>query len=415
VNGRGYRALFCAGTLLLPGIGLADGDEASEFSHRLAGDWSYGGAVELESAIERRFDLDAGAADVATLEPSLELGLAYEPPSGPSFHAGLRLAHGAFLEDETRTRDSETQVEIRQAYLWFDGVGPGLSFGIGRQRFEDARQWWYDEDLDALTLSYETGRFSFELAATRNEDIGGDFLDRERAQSGRSFIAVGRYDYDAATEFAAYLIAQDRGTDPDEEPVFLGLRAIGGIGPGIEYWADVALVRGTDSGRDIRAHGFDVGGKWSLDLPLRPALLLGLAFGSGDRVPDDGVDGEFRQTGLQNSYFYYGEVLAPELSNLWIHTAGFALEPRGDTAVDVLYHRYRQDRPAATLRDVLIEANPDGVSRDIGQSLDVTVSVELVQDFWLDMVVGVFDPGAAFGPDARRATFAELQFTYEFW
>jgi alginate production protein len=414
VNGRGYRALAFAALLLLPGIGMAD-DESAELSHRLAGDWSYGGSVEFESVVERRFDLDAGAGDVSTLEPSLELGLAYEPPSGPSFYGEVRFAYGAFAHDESGSRDSEAQAEIRQAYLWWDDVRPGLSFGIGRQHFEDARQWWYDEDLDALRLTYETGRFAFELSATRNEDVGGDILDRERAQSGRSFVAVGRYDFGEATELAAYLIAQDRGTSPEEEPVFFGLRAIGDIGTSVEYWADAALVRGTDAGRDIRAHGFDVGVEWSLDRPLRPALLFGVAYGSGDRDPDDGVNGEFRQTGLQNSYFYYGEVLAPELSNLWIHTAGVAFEPRSDTTVDVLYHRYRQDRAAATLRDVLIEADPDGVNRDLGQAIDITVSLELADNAWLDVVAGTFDPGAAFGPDARRALFAEMRFTYEFW
>jgi hypothetical protein len=261
----------------------------------------------------------------------------------------------------------------------------------------------------------QSGRLGLELSASRNEVVGADLLNRERARRGSHYIAVGRYAYADEAELAAYLIAQDNRAQPAERPVFFGLRSIGRIASGVEHWIDAALVRGTDNGRDIRAYGFDVGLDYRFDAPLRPSLLLGTAFGSGGASPEDAVDREFRQTGLQESYFYYGEVLAPELSNMWIHTAGVKFRPARRTSVRILYHLYRQHRPEARLRDVLIEREPDGVRRDLGEGLDLVTTYSGIRNAYLDFIVGMFFPGAAFGSGADPAFFGQFLFTYEFW
>jgi alginate production protein len=393
-----------------------DREPLPTLSYRLAEHWSYGGAVEIDSIAQRNFDLDsAGADNLATLDPRVDIGLAYAPQDDLHFYAQAEIARGMFLQDESDTRSDDSRVRLRQAYLTMAGPRPGLSFQIGRQRFEDERAWWYDEDLDAVSLFYRTGRIGLELSASRNETVGDDVLDRERARRGNNLMAVGHYAYGGQAELAAYLIAQDNRSEPREKPVFLGLRSIGAIGPAIEHWIDAAIVRGTDDGRDIRAWGFDAGAEYHFDAPLWPALHLGVAFGSGDGDLLDGVDEEFRQTGLQNSYFYYGEVLAPELSNLWIYTAGIELEPASDASIRILFHHYQQDRATAELRDTLIDRDPDGVSRELGQALDVAVSYEGIENVYVDLIAGVFFPGAAFGPGTDRAVFGQLLITYEFW
>ncbi len=324
-----------------------DGGEVAELSHRLREDRRFGGALQIESMAESRFDLESGSSDTLTLEPRLELALAYAPEGGMSLYAQLELSKSIFLQGGNGDSDENARAELRQAYVLMDGSVPGLSFQIGRQRFEDERDWWYDEDLDAARVRYQRGRFGFELAASRNENPSRDALNRDRTKTGKNILAVGRYAYADEAELGVYTIAQDASSEVDEKPLFVGLRSIGMFGSSISHWIDAAIVKGTDAGRDIRAYGFDVGIDYLFEAPLQPSLHLGLAFGSGDRDPKDEVDSAFRQTGLQSSYFYYGEVLAPELSNMWIHTIGFELDSSGRTSIRVLYHHYRQHRAAA--------------------------------------------------------------------
>lgn len=420
--------LVTVGQLIAPGVALGqthdrtralvelDREDPSTLSHRLGEHWSYGGAFKIDSITERNFDLDSSDPDdLMTLEPRLDFGLAYAPRDGLHFYGQVELTHGIFLRHENGTREAETKARVRQAYVAIDEFYPGISLQLGRQRFEDRRDWWYDEDLDAARLSYRTERIGIELSASRNEAVGGDALGRERARRGSNLMAVGRYAYTDDAELNAYLIAQDNRTEPEEKPLFFGVRSIGSIGPGIEHWIDAAIVRGTDAGRDIRAYGFDVGVDYAFDAPLQPSLILGVAFGSGDVELQDGVDSEFRQTGMQSSYFYYGEVLAPELSNLWIYTAGIELDAAWETSIRVLYHQYRQHRADDELRDALLERDPDGLSRDLGQALDIVATYEGIDNVYLNLVVGAFFPGAAFGPDAKGAFFGQLLITYEFW
>jgi alginate production protein len=344
----------------------------------------------------------------------VDIGLAYMPKEDLHFYTQVELSHGIFLEREGGERNSETRARLRQAYVTMTGPDSGLSLRVGRQRFEDERDWWYREDLDAARLLFQTGRLDFELSASRNDVASRDILNRDRAERSTNYFAVARYAYDDDTELSAYVLFQDR-PERGEQPVFFGARSMGAIGSRLGYWIDAAIVRGTDDSEDIRAYGFDIGADYGLDLPLEPSLHFGVAFGSGDANADDGTSSEFRQTGLQGSYFYYGEVLGPELSNMWIYTAGVEVHPANGTSVRLLYHRYRQHHASDQLRDALIDQDPDGRSRDLGQALDIVASYEGGNDVYLDFILGMFSPGDAFAREADRAYFAQFLVTCEFW
>ena len=80
---------------------------------------------------------------------------------------------------------------------------------------------------------------------------------------------------------------------------------------------------------------------------------FGVAFGSGDNNRRDGVDRNYRQSGLQDnnarfagvtSFKFYGETVEPELSNLLIGTAAIGVRPTPRSSVDLVYHYYAQHR-----------------------------------------------------------------------
>ena len=156
----------------------------------------------------------------------------------------------------------------------------------------------------------------------------------------------------------------------------------------------------------------------------KTALTLGFAFGTGDRNPDDGTDGAFRQTGLQDNewdfggatdFKYYGEVLDPELSNLAILTAGVGIRPSDKFSLDLVYHHYLQHRASASLRNAGIDAEPSGRSRRLGSAIDLIVGLQEIWDH-LDarLAVGYFLPGAAFPESSGGAwvVSAEVQFRF---
>jgi alginate production protein len=392
-----------------------DFDHPPETTHQLSEAWSFGAVLDFDSIVEQNLDLDSSRNDDrATIEPRLDLAVAWEPTENLRAFTEVELRRGIVVRDEDDSLDPEAELRLEQAYVTFSEFRPGLSLQIGRQNFEDERDWWYDEELDAARLFFRSGSFGLEISAARNPAFGNDLLNRERTERSDNYFLVGRYAYTDYAELNAYVIAQKDGSDDREDPVFFGVRSIGEVSSRVEHWVDAAIVRGTDDGQDIRAHGFDAGLEYATGLAWQPSFMLGVALGSGDSNLDDDVDGDFRQTRLQGSYFYYGEVLAPELSNMWIATAGVGMEPLADLSVDVLYHRYRQHRAADELRDVLIDQDPDGRHRDLGQAVDMVAAWGGKRNFDVQLILGTFFPGDAFASEADNAFFGELIISYRF-
>ena len=147
-------------------------------------------------------------------------------------------------------------------------------------------------------------------------------------------MLYGRYTPGSDTIIGAYNFFQDDRGSANKSSIFYGLHLSGEMIHSLKYWLELAHVRGRSKSNKIRGIGFDLGSTYKLDLPLRPSITLGCAFGSGDDDPLDNENNNFRQTGLQDNSAkfngvthlkYYGEMFDPELSNLVILTAGFGL------------------------------------------------------------------------------------------
>jgi alginate production protein len=193
------------------------------------------------------------------------------------------------------------------------------------------------------------------------------------------------------------------------------LHSIGELGSDFEHWIDAAIVRGNDDGNGIRAYGFEVGITYEPDLALDPLFTLGVALGSGDSNPDDKVDRELRQTGFQESFYHYGEVFAPELSNLWVLTGGGASAyMTEDLSAGLLYRYYRQHRAADALRGAFIFQDPDGEHKELGHALDFVFSYYGAEGLYADLIIGSFFPGDAYLEDSTNAYFGEFIIGYEF-
>jgi alginate production protein len=387
--------------------------------------WS-GSEVVISLEGNDDYDLDRDKDDhLYLLEPEVRIAFAYLPARPWQAYAEFQFDGRAFLsKGEENDESSEGHLRIRQLYALFPDFAPGWSLQFGRQRYKDRWSWWYDERIDAVRFDWRRGDFGVEASAAREKLFRDDLLRRGSEEPVDYYMLVGRYAPDKNLDVSGYLIAKrDQESGDRENPVFLGLQSVGRISSDLRYAVNLATVRGSANGRDIRAFGADLMAAYRFDIPWQPFVTLGVAYGSGDANRAHGVDGNFRQTGLQDnesrtfgrtSFKYYGEVIDPELSNLCILSVGVGVRPLREASAELIYHRYRQVEAADELFDSDLEEDPNGDDRRLGEEVDLVIAYRPNQRAKVSLVLGAFVPGEAFGRDQDPAWLAKLKFGYQF-
>ncbi|MCI0526639.1 MAG: alginate export family protein, partial [Nitrospira sp.] len=332
----------------IPSAFAFDPDAPPETQIKLAPFLTFGGNVALTYELEKNSDLDDSQdTDISTFEPGLSLAFAFDPSK--NFQTFLNAELTGELEWAEGQKDQrQVKLELKEAFVLFKNLGDErFFFQIGRQRFEDDRQWLYDAELDAVGVFYLFPKLSLEFSVSRLDLVARDLLNDEPRERINNYIVYGNYTLGEEVEIGAYVLARHDPWEEGESPIFFGLHSSGEILRDLDYWLELAHVRGKEGSGKIRGIGFDVGSTYVWDLPLEPSISLGYAFGTGDDDPDDGVDKSFRQTGLQEnegefngvpSFKYYGELFDPELSNLSILTGGVGIKLTEESSMDLVYH-----------------------------------------------------------------------------
>ncbi|MGE3541994.1 MAG: alginate export family protein [Candidatus Tectimicrobiota bacterium] len=391
---------------------------------RLAPGLSWGGKAEVEylsvTPGYRPFGSNTGAS---ALEPELSLGLALRPNPYLQGFMAVKLL-GEFTSLPQEPDQHETGVELTEAFLLYKPLwDERLVVQIGRQTFSDAREWLYDDELDAVRLFYRCSQGTLELAASRGGLLHKDILRRQATEQQYTYLIHPTYAPHPSLHLAAYLLWRQDYTSARDRSVFLGLRASGRLRDDLTYWLEAAHVRGQDGGQHLRGFGVDLGATYTLPLPLTPAVTLGWAFGTGDGEADDATDSSFRQTGLHGNkgkftgvsgFQYYGEVLDPELSNLLIWTAGFGIRPSRRSSLDLVYHDYYQHQAATDLREARLPAVLNGRHTHVGREIDLVLGVRDFVPLEITLVLGYFAPGKAWDSAASGSVFvrANLEVTF---
>jgi alginate production protein len=397
-------------------------DAPPEPRTRIAPFLTFGAQIEIEYIFARNLDLtDATPDDISLLTPELQLALSFDPSPRLQAFVNLELSQ-EFALSAPQGEERRLSVGLKEAFVHLKDLGPGgLALQVGRQRFKDEREWLYDEDLDAVRAFWSPASFELQLSMSRLGLVREDFLDETSTGQTNNYLLYGRYRFGRAVAPAAYVFARDDRSPERNSPVFIGLQANGVLGETLAYWLEWAHVQGREGSRRIRGWGVDGGMTYTFNLPLRPALTVAYAVGSGDGDPGNRVDGSFRQTGLQENearwggvtrFKYYGEVLDPELSNITIITGGVGLRPTPQSSVDLVYHEYRQVTASTQVRAAALAADPNGLSRWLGRELDVVVGYGGVTGLELTAVLGAFLPGQAF-PKADGSVFIRVKLEWK--
>jgi alginate production protein len=405
---------------------------------RLSYQYAYG--LEAPFTYRRDNDLDRSLVDNSKVfkakvfgsilyRPTDWLGLLLEGKLGREYPISEELQVQLPNGDIVNTKGREPTLLVEQLLLTVRGVIAPFEINLGRRNYEDDRHWVYDGSIDVASLSYRHENVRAEAFVGRDTLWHLDAL--RKANKSKIEMAMLYADYRGFDNnvLAAYVIKR---RDPDGHegaPVTWSLRASGKPTGALSYWAEMGLMRGKDeTGQKFKARGFDVGATYRFaDLPFDPNVTLSYAYGSGDNNPDDGVNTEYRQTGLQTNearyiglskFKAYGEVLDSELSNMKIALVGAGARLTPGISVDLIYRHYQLNEIASEIRNWAMTAQMNTLataqSKDMGQALDLVVGFRGLLDIrrlGLDLRIGKFYPGKAFrrddgnpaNPQGRRA------------
>jgi hypothetical protein len=378
---------------------LADEQKGVPFSIRLTDTLRLGGELSGKGEINDEFDLDRSQSGDRTntrIEGKLDLLWRLDDAGSFALIEGKVGRGDRFREGGDDTARRSDQISRAYAYL---KLHESLRLQLGRQDFDEEREWLHDEILDGVRLRALLGPFELEAAA----GWGREFLaENNPTEDTFTFTGLGRYHVAEDHRITAYVIQRKDTSASNFEPLHLGLRSYARPSKGLGHWLELAYATGYEGFTKFEGYAVDIGLMYRADLPLRPTLTLGHAFGSGKGDASSRMG--FRQTGLQDnnakfggvtSFRYYGEVLEPELANLSVTTAGVGVRPVRNASIDVVFHTYRQDAASTTLVDTNLRTSPNGNSRDLGWGADLVLGYRLP---WLSLefIAGRFEPGDAF-------------------
>ncbi len=419
----------------------------TEFSTRLWGRMlTLGGELTLELEDRRDFAFGTEPDDLERKTLELELQAFYHYSDQSAVYLEVEGTRRTDEEHESGEEETESQWTRGEMWLFSGGWNQGTTgYQVGRQNFVDDRKWWWDKNLDAARVRYDTQSLHFELALAQElarESTAEDDIDPEQEDVLRLISSASRVvgkDHEigffmllqrdgSETETGGAVVDRDRRDDSDLDAVWLGARGtgkyrLGGLGR-LYYWLDAGIVAGEEKridydsidatsslvdsveAVDLRGAAIDVGLMWRTKLPGELTFSLAYAVGSGDDDPDDDTDRAYRQTGLNrnddsfrgvNGFHYYGDLLRPELSNIAISTLGIGFHFLPESSIELVYHRYQQLEPADEIRDARIDLDPTGEDDDIGSEIDLVLGIEESASLKVELVLSRFEAGDAFG------------------
>lgn len=107
--------------------------------------------------------------------------------------------------------------------------------------------------------------------------------------------------------------------------------------------------------------------------------------------------------------------MRPELANLHVETFGVGLRPRAKASLDLVFHRYRLDKPASELIDAAMDDRTlNLIDLDIGTEWDLVFGYEEWVHWEIELDLAYFLPGDAFLGPTDPATAVRFKLKYIF-
>lgn len=378
-----------------------------------------GGKVGFAHEGTRNLHLDYEERDSADwLRPAAQLEVSAPLGEYSEAYTTINFGHQFNFEDGSN-RGDRLKLNIKEAFFYLGHfLHPSVALQVGRQRFRDRREWLYDDRLDALRVHVKQSDLKMELAVAKT------VFGATGSRSDQLYlIGWTEYRFPGRRYLAGYVLKRNDLTSRDEDPIWFGLSSRGRVTGNLQYWTEMSRLMGRRGQNLLRGYGYDVGTSYRFPISLQPTISLGYAFGSGDKDGSDGVDGNFRQTRLNDNsyrfnglkrYRYYGVLSEPELFNLKIINLDFGLRHHTTWSLNFAYHHYRQAVPSKKVGDMELDRRPGGRNAEFGKEYDLVFAFRKGRRFDVSVSLGVFVPGPAFEGNTVPAFLFRQVFQYYF-
>ncbi|MDH3745008.1 MAG: DUF5666 domain-containing protein, partial [Acidobacteriota bacterium] len=195
--------------------------------------------LEFRSTTEENLDLDDGdREDRSDYNGSVRARLEWQPGEHISVVGELRTAQRYRDEEEDGTSTVENTSLGETFIRWQDLGGTMIELQIGRQDFDDRREWLYDQNLDGLRLVLTGSAAQLELSASTSLSDA-----RERDLEATNYITY-LSNRNPRRHLAFYAIHREFDLALDEQTTHVGVRALGEWFPQQEGWLELAVLRG---------------------------------------------------------------------------------------------------------------------------------------------------------------------------
>ncbi|NNE09354.1 MAG: alginate export family protein, partial [Gemmatimonadetes bacterium] len=296
-------------------------------------------------------------------------------------------------------------------WLWSPAAAPSWAVQVGRQDFDEEREWLYDENLDAVRVHWRrsTARVEGSLSTRWNSTSS-------RLDGWTNAILFAEREVRDRHVLALWGIHRANGSDT---PTWIGLRSSGRLSRRLRHWVDTASLTGNLDGVRRSAYAIDAGLRYRAIQKNRTEFTVGWARGSGggdsrETFHSTGLGDNNARFGGVTGFKYYGELLEPELVNLEIVTAAAGFRPTRSSSIDLIFHDYRQVAASRRDFDTALESRPLGLDPDLGSEWNVIVGFEELRQVDIEYDFAYFTPGRAFPESAEAATVHRFKMRFKF-
>ncbi|NKF22424.1 alginate export family protein [Solimonas marina] len=369
-------------------------------------------------------------------------------------------------DDNNESATKKAFVGLKEAWIEYGGLTsyPGETLRIGRQRIRNDDTQFFDEDIDAARWIFDTTLLQADLGVAHQFDTyRTDNIDLPQEQDHRTY-AFGSLAYDWRAHQRVGMRVVYAGDDnhlPDAgEPVDTSKRLtkskqawinvyfddhpydwrdqqavsywlqgtyLTGSRDSVSYDPVTGLVTTSNDGANVDA--------WEGEGGLRAKLNQNVQAGVAVAHSGGGGKAQYEQTGTQSNYsrftgtrsqiYRFNDAFRPELGNLQAATA-FVSASGGQWDGSVVYNKLRRPDDRAPVVSDALSVTPSVRDHDLGQGVDVVVTryfdlsgaggataytPDDTGDSSVRLRASWFDPGKAYGSDAKNEYRILMEFT----
>ncbi len=317
----------------------------------------------------------------------------------------------------------DANIQIKN--ILFNGFGAI----IGRQKI-----WYGDKRIfgpggwgNSIGWIWDAARFSYK----KNHNFIDAWYGQTKTKDPDSFSLVHKHAYQGIGMYSHFLLTHTAALEPffawknnlfhDEHPeertIYYGARFTESDFHGLNLDITYAREGGEIGDKNVRAYAYvaKLGYRFKA-LPMKPNLVLGRVFASGDSRPSDGTVKTFVRPFGSTDGEHYGRMDIMFWANLVDNQINLYLQPTKHSNLKIAYHDFNLDKHQDTWSYYKYKNKPGNSYTHLGDELDFQLKYRVSKALSLQAIYAYFWAGdfVRKNVEDNNAERIFLQFTYRF-